>query len=84
MSVKPTVKVANDLHICFERTFLSQTVNGPNYTGMHELNVLIMCSALHCLLILSVLLFFLSHHVLCSTAYSERNPYTFCRTLMRE
>jgi len=23
---------------------------------------------------LSVLLFFLSHHVLCSTAYSERNP----------
>jgi len=57
---------------------------GLNNTGVHELIVVSTCSALHCRLGLSVLLFFLSHHVLCSTAYSERIPYTFCRTLMRE
>ena len=38
------------------------------------LSVVIMCNALHCRLGLSVLLFFLSHHVLCYTAYSERTP----------
>jgi hypothetical protein len=48
------------------------------------LSVVIMCSAVHCRLGLSLLLSFLSHHVLCSTAYSERTLQTFCRTLMRQ
>ena len=45
---------------------------------------MIMCSVLHCRLGLNVLLFFLSHHVYYSIAYSERIPQTFCRTLMRD
>ena len=48
---------------------------------MYVLNIVIMCSALHGGLGLSVLLFFLSHHVLCSLPISKELLRLFIETL---